>query len=248
MCSSDLVKQVAAGDESGDGAETVVRGDLMWTVRDNGSDVDWNEAKAYCEACRVGGYSDWRMPTIEELQGLYVKGNSYPPRDEMYHVHIARPFILTTPWIWSSTLDGSSSAFDFAFDRGGWYSVDLAYRDGGRVLCVRRSGPDEAEAESDSDLPKFGDYVYVEVLPEAITRVPPNYPEAARHAAVEGTVMLQALIGKDGRVRAVRVRNSIPMLDDAAMAAVRQWVFKPALSNGQPVAVWVGVPVTFTLH
>jgi len=42
--------------------------------------------------------------------------------------------------------------------------------------------------------------------------------------------------------------KSIPMLDAAAIAAVKQWVFKPALSNNKPVAVWVAVPVKFTLN
>ncbi|MCE9626731.1 MAG: energy transducer TonB [Candidatus Eisenbacteria bacterium] len=101
---------------------------------------------------------------------------------------------------------------------------------------------------SDDEMPKFGDYVYVEELPEAVTRIPPVYPDMAREANVDGTVMVQALVGKDGKVRDVRVVKSIPMLDDAAKAAVRQWVFKPALSNNKPVAVWVGVPVKFSLH
>jgi Protein of unknown function (DUF1566) len=117
----------------------VVRGDLMWTVRDNGSDVNWNEAKAYCEACRVGGYSDWRMPTIEELEGLYVKENSYKPRDADYPAHIAKPFILTDLGHWSSTLNDSSSAFFFGFyfgERNAHYLSVRYYR----VLCVRRSG------------------------------------------------------------------------------------------------------------
>jgi protein TonB len=91
---------------------------------------------------------------------------------------------------------------------------------------------------SDDDMPKFGDYVYVEELPEAVDRVPPAYPDMAREAGVDGTVMVQALVGKDGKVRDVRVVKSIPMLDDAAKAAVRQWVFEPALSDDKPVAVW----------
>ena len=103
-------------------------------------------------------------------------------------------------------------------------------------------------APSEDELPKFGDYVYVEELPEAVTRIPPTYPDLAREAGVDGTVMVQALVGKDGKVKDVRVVKSIPMLDDAAKAAVRQWVFKPALSNNKPVAVWVGVPVKFSLH
>ena len=101
---------------------------------------------------------------------------------------------------------------------------------------------------SDDDMPKFGDYVYVEELPEAVTRVSPQYPDIAREAGVDGTVLVQALVGKDGKVHDVRVQKSIPMLDASAIAAVKQWVFKPALSNNKPVAVWVAVPVKFSLH
>src|SRR5580765_7822180 len=103
-------------------------------------------------------------------------------------------------------------------------------------------------APSEDELPKFGDYVYVEELPEAVTKVNPVYPDLAREAGVDGLVMVQALVGKDGKVKDVRVVKSIPMLDESAKAAVRQWVFKPALSNNKPVAVWVGVPVKFSLH
>ena len=101
---------------------------------------------------------------------------------------------------------------------------------------------------SDDQLPQFGEYVYVEELPEAITKAPIVYPDIAREAGVDGTVMVQALVGKDGKVKDVKVVKSIPMLDEAAVASVRQWVFKPALSNNKPVAVWVAVPVKFTLQ
>ncbi len=101
---------------------------------------------------------------------------------------------------------------------------------------------------AEEELPKFGEYVYVEELPEAITKVPPQYPDIAREASVDGIVMVQALVGKDGKVKDTRVVKSIPMLDAAAVTAVKQWVFKPALSNNKPVAVWVAVPVKFTLH
>ncbi len=98
------------------------------------------------------------------------------------------------------------------------------------------------------DLPAYGEYVYVEELPEAITRVPVVYPDIAREAGVDGVVMVQALVGKDGKVKDTRVVKSVPMLDQAATEAVRQWVFKPALSNNKPVAVWVAVPVRFSLN
>lgn len=109
-------------------------------------------------------------------------------------------------------------------------------------------GNDIVVAPPGDELPKFGEYVYVEELPEAITKAQPVYPDLAREAGVDGTVMVQALVGKDGKVKDTRVVKSIAMLDGAAEAAVKQWVFKPALSNNKPVAVWVAVPVKFTLH
>ena len=104
-----------------------------------------------------------------------------------------------------------------------------------------------APPEEDA-LPKFGEYVYVEELPEAVTKVSPIYPDLAREAGVDGTVLVQALVGKDGKVKDTKVVKSIPMLDANAVTAVKQWVFKPALSNNKPVAVWVAVPVKFSLH
>lgn len=97
-------------------------------------------------------------------------------------------------------------------------------------------------------LPGWNEYVYTDELPEKITHVQPIYPDIAREAGVDGTVMVQALVGKDGRVKDVRVVKSIPMLDAAAIQAVKGWVFKPALTNNKPVAVWVGCPVKFSLH
>jgi len=109
----------------------------------------------------------------------------------------------------------------------------------------RSPRPDERPS---GDLPKLGESVYVEELPEAITKVPPQYPDDARRQRIEGTVLLQALVGRDGRIKDTRVVKSIPGLDAAAQEAVRQWVFKPALAKGDPVAVWVAIPVKFSLH
>ncbi len=103
-------------------------------------------------------------------------------------------------------------------------------------------------APPSDDTPAFGEYVYVEEMPEAVKKVQPEYPDLARQANMEGTVIVQALVGKDGKVRDTKVVKSVSVLDDAAVAAVKQWVFKPALSNNKPVAVWVAVPVKFTLH
>lgn len=92
-------------------------------------------------------------------------------------------------------------------------------------------------------LPAYGEYVYVEELPEAITKAMPEYPSDFR---MEGTVVVQALVGTEGRVIETKVVKSVPILDEAAIAAVKKWVFKPAMANGRPVAVWVAVPVKFS--
>jgi protein TonB len=115
-------------------------------------------------------------------------------------------------------------------------------------ISTEGAGEIQVAPPSDDELPKFGDYVYVEELPEAITKVMPTYPDIAREAGVDGQVVVQALVGKDGRVKDTRVVKSIPMLDKAAIDAVKQYVFKPALSNNKPVAVWVAIPIRFSLH
>jgi protein TonB len=96
--------------------------------------------------------------------------------------------------------------------------------------------------------PKPDEYVLAEELPVAVHKVPPSYPEDARNARVQGTVIVQALVGVDGLVKQTFVQHSVPGLDDAAQEAVRQWEFKPATAGRKPVAVWVSVPVKFTLH
>lgn len=97
-------------------------------------------------------------------------------------------------------------------------------------------------------LPQFGQYVHVDELPEAIRKVSPTYPPDALASRMEGTVVVQALVDVDGRVADTKVVKSVPALDAAASAAVLGWTFKPAMANGQPVAVWVAVPVKFSLH
>ena len=84
--------------------------------------------------------------------------------------------------------------------------------------------------------------------PAKIRHVAPVYPAIAQQARVEGIVIIEAIIGADGRVQQARVLRSKPLLDEAALAAVRQWVFTPTLLNGVPVPVIMTVTVNFTLR
>jgi periplasmic protein TonB len=89
---------------------------------------------------------------------------------------------------------------------------------------------------------------YWEEPPVPVREVRPNDPDFARQAGAEGTVLLKVLVGTDGRVKMVELAQSIPLLDAAAVATAREWVFKPALVSGHPVNVWVGLPMRFRLH
>jgi TonB family protein len=83
--------------------------------------------------------------------------------------------------------------------------------------------------------------------PTQISKVQPVYPPIALSARVQGIVILEATVGVDGRVTDAQVLRSIPLLDQAAMDAVRQWVYTPTLLNGAPVPVIMTVTVTFNL-
>jgi protein TonB len=73
------------------------------------------------------------------------------------------------------------------------------------------------------------------------------YPPEALAAKVSGVVILEALIAADGRVSDAKVLRSVPLLDQAAVDAVRQWAYTPTLLNGVPVPVIMTVTVTFSL-
>lgn len=77
--------------------------------------------------------------------------------------------------------------------------------------------------------------------------VTPQYPPEAGRARLEGTVLLMAVIGKDGTVKDVRVESGLPILAQAAVDAVRQWRYKPYLIDGEPVEVDSRITINFTL-
>ena len=80
-----------------------------------------------------------------------------------------------------------------------------------------------------------------------IKKVTPNYPPLARQARIQGQVVLQAEISKDGTIQNLQLISGHPMLAPAAIEAVKQWRYRPYLLNGEPVAVETQVIVNFSL-
>ncbi|HEV8434960.1 MAG TPA: energy transducer TonB [Thermoanaerobaculia bacterium] len=85
--------------------------------------------------------------------------------------------------------------------------------------------------------------------PTTISRIDPQYTEAGRKARIEGIVVIEAVIDRNGDVTDARILKPLPMgLGDSALEAVKRWKFKPGTLNGQPVPVYYNLTVTFRLQ
>jgi len=129
---------------------------------------------------------------------------------------------------------GPDTPLDPVSPLAGWGAGDTV------VVDIRPSATEGA--------PSPGNFEASEDKPVVIEIPPPVYPELARQAGVEGTVLICALVGKDGHVHEASVVASVPMLDDAALDAARRAIFRPALQQHKPVPVWVQIPIRFCLQ
>jgi len=84
--------------------------------------------------------------------------------------------------------------------------------------------------------------------PRKVKDAAPSYPDIAKQARVQGVVILEAIIDPAGNVTNVRVLRSIPLLDQSAIAAVKQWKYEPTMLNGVPVPIVMTVTVNFALQ
>ncbi len=101
---------------------------LMWAVDDNGSDINWDNAKSYCRSYIGGGQTNWRMPTQDELEELYDAAKTYASScgDD---VHLTRLIRLSCGAVWASETQGTASAaFHFRDGQRGWAPVSGSHR------------------------------------------------------------------------------------------------------------------------
>ena len=95
-----------------------------------------------------------------------------------------------------------------------------------------------------------GEFYAFDEPPVLIKYVSPKYPDLARQAGIEGVVLLNVLVGDDGKVLAVNVLQSdvTPAMDKAAIEAAKQYLFKPAKQRTVPVKARMAIPIRFKLH
>ena len=110
---------------------------LLWAARDNGRDIDWRRARRYCDELELAGYSDWRLPTLDELEALYrpMSTSQFKAPGEIR---------LTSCCPWSSTKKSKDSAWNFNFQYRKPFSGALSYTYDLRALCVRIPASDES--------------------------------------------------------------------------------------------------------
>jgi len=143
--SSSSKGKVIAGDgrfvayENGTVADTDTG--LMWAAKDNGGPITWREAKSYCKNYRGGSYTDWRMPTHDELTALYDPKvtNEHPPTGGCKGgCHITNLIYLSCCPVWEwNGISEVSSFFHFNLGPKGWKDQSLTYHP--RALPVRRA-------------------------------------------------------------------------------------------------------------
>jgi TonB family protein len=109
--------------------------------------------------------------------------------------------------------------------------------------CLESNAPRKA--------PGYGGFVNVETFPEVVQKDPPEYPEESRRSSIEAIVYVRALINQQGRVTRTALdgaTHDLRPFQRAAVAAIEKWRFKPATSDGQPITVWVLIPIRFKLN
>jgi TonB family protein len=134
--------------------------------------------------------------------------------------------------------------------------VEAAPQDGGLVMYERgkvvfRAAPPKATtakaSANENGLPVVPNQTSSATNKYLLTRIVPKYPEQARAQGIQGPVVMNALVGKDGAVQEVKVISGNPELVQAAINAVRQWRFQPHLLKGDPVEFETQVTLKFSL-
>lgn len=145
--------------------------------------------------------------------------------------------------------DRSREIWAFAYANGGFRYIGNTRIGFGKSLKETPVEHSEVAAQAkpgDSGAPRVRVQGLVQQA-KMIHQVQPDYPDAARANHITGTVVLHAIIGKDGQVQQIEVTKGPCILDEAAIRAVRKWRYFPTKLNGEPVEVDTTISVTFTL-
>jgi hypothetical protein len=122
--------QLVMGQAAPDGVWKDPATGLTWTLKDNGADVNIGQAQNYCRGLKLGGFSDWRLPTIDELTAIYDRGSKKQYKTK-------GPIELSGLVILSGTTNDSGEVWSFYFSYGGKSLASASgHGSAARALCV----------------------------------------------------------------------------------------------------------------
>jgi len=168
-------------------------------------------------------------PLPAAVQRAPVPVHTPPPADDVFRAPVEIPEALPEP----------EAAFDLGVDGGVVGGVEGGVPGGVAGGVVGGLG-----TPAPSRLVRIGGNIKA---PKVVHRVDPVYPAIARQARIVGSIQLRAVVDERGYVKDVEVIRGVPMLSDAALAAVRQWRYQPLLLNGMPYSFELMVTVNFGL-
>lgn len=122
--------------DNGDGTVTDTKTNLMWAQYDCMGNINWHDAKAYCENIILSKYEDWRMPTIDELATLYDRNEKGYEADCGDWVRVTPLIHLSCGWGWARDYR-AISAYAYNFARGYQYTDRMVHKRNYRALPVR---------------------------------------------------------------------------------------------------------------
>jgi hypothetical protein len=153
VCKFAIIQAEERFVDNDDGTVTDMQTGLMWAKRCSPGDLSWQDAEAYCKMPAIAGYkyTDWRMPTIEELKTLYIKDAEGYETDCGLKIRVDPIFELTCTWLWSSDFPEtpqfskrekarkirSVMAYVFDLGRGYKYADRMVHKKNLRALPVR---------------------------------------------------------------------------------------------------------------
>lgn len=206
----------------------------------------------------LGGVTD--RPQAESLPHfIAVRLNSWPAGEEavMPETLPAKQFALLAVNTAgqnraSSSLRAESSKENTAANSGGLVREESRLPEpaaGGSALPSSAPAAPAQGSETAANAPQSAQAAVL-ARPLYAANPPPRYPSLARRLGKEGVVGLEVFVSAAGTVEEIKIASGSghEMLDTAALAAVRGWRFAPGLRNGQPVGMWVRVPVRFALR
>ena len=208
-------------------------------------------AAIFIQFAIVGGYhlAEWLQPSDPPIQIVKLhRGNILPPPPlheqlqnigtpvlpEKFSIGIPVPVpegsaIADTNFADQRTLAGKANELWEVFNKG-------------QVEIVPNIDP-----PADPD-PLPGVYEHVERYPEVVMSSVPEYPDLAKRIGLEGSVTVNVLLDKEGKVKKTQLMKSTDdVFTQPALEAAKKWIFTPAIMNGKPVLVWVAIPFRFRL-